>query len=77
MKMSDWVNVGDRVPETGQVVLVYFPERSFMQVDIEEWIEFRETPLSWSSITIPTGEGWSESEFEDITHWMPLPSPPK
>jgi hypothetical protein len=36
----------------------------------------REAPVSWSSATIETGLGWDDSDYDDITHWMPLPLPP-
>lgn len=76
---SDWISVEDRLPEMGKRVAVWVkfdtPEGGFSGVD--EWAEYQERPLSFSSETIITGEGWSEHDYEDITHWMPLPLPPQ
>ena len=71
-----WIPVYEQLPDIGQVVLAYFPHRTTMKVDIEELMELREAPVSFSSETIYTGSAWSESDSDDITHWMPLPKPP-
>jgi len=71
-----WIPVYEQLPDIGQVVLAYFPHRTTMKVDIEELMELREAPVSFSSETVYTGVFWSESDYDDITHWMPLPKPP-
>ena len=71
-----WIPVHKQLPDIGQIVLAYFPHRTAMKVDIEEMMELREAPVSFSSETMYTGIAWSESDYDDITHWMPLPKPP-
>lgn len=69
-----WIPVSERLPDIGQRVLVW--SKHYGHEYIDEWIELREAPVSFSSQTIAVGEGWAESEFDDIERWMPLPPPP-
>lgn len=73
-----WISVEDRLPEVGTDCLVWCvalgPGKHFAKVD--RWDEQREAPVGWSSATIPVGDGWDDSDYEDITHWMPLPPAP-
>lgn len=63
---SEWISVKDRLPEPLVYVLVYIPD------DVPYTI--REGFLS------PSGM-WHASLYDrghsEITHWMPLPKPPK
>lgn len=70
----EWISVKDRLPEAGAVV------------DI--WV-----PASWrdeGGARIPnagydgrrfhnrsTHGDWAGAPYDDVTHWMPLPQPPK
>jgi hypothetical protein len=67
--MSEWISVKDRLPDYVQQVLVYRTECFVCEV-----MEYRNG--SWN---IWNGEYFDSfnSEFNDITHWMPLPEPPK
>lgn len=56
-----WIPVLDRVPELGVDVLVL--QRN------------GQCEVAWRHIV--DGEWMSESVFCEITHWMPLPEPPK
>lgn len=71
-----WISVEDRLPTTGDPVLVYRPSGKYDKVWIDCWREQPEAPVSFSSATISVGHGWDEHDFEDVTHWMPLPAPP-
>jgi hypothetical protein len=71
--IGEWVSVTDRLPPDGDVVLAWAGDH----VAVERWMERHESPVSWSSATVPIGPGWDDHEFEDITHWMPLPSAPQ
>jgi hypothetical protein len=68
-----WISVTDRLPPDGDVVLAWIGDH----VAVERWMERHESPVSWSSATLPIGPSWDDHEFEDITHWMPLPSAPQ
>lgn len=70
----EWISVKDRLPEKYQKVLFYVLERKeiysgyYVQDayrDIQSTYKFREMFDDW----------WFEGET--VTHWMPLPTPPK
>lgn len=75
--MSDWISVNDRLPEMNQVVMVYVPEFDGFEIQLSEWVEYYEAPVSFSTETIKTGEGWADHDFDEVSHWQPLPEPPK
>lgn len=63
--MMEWISVKDRLPEIGEKVLAYRPSMYYTVVQ-----------------TIYYGvEGWENgydlSGNMVITHWMPIPEPPK
>ena len=70
-----WIGIDERRPEMDEPVLVFNPNGP-LHVSIDEWCIYREAPVIWSSAAIETGEGWANHEFEQITHWMPLPAIP-
>lgn len=62
--MSDWISVKDRLPKAPMLVLVYVKHPSGAWITTDVWI----------------GDRWLENADEaehEITHWMPLPVPPK
>ena len=75
-----WIKCSERMPEPGVEVLVWMAApvvTGGIQVATDTWDEQYESPVSWSSATIPIGMGWdSGTDWEDITHWMPLPAAP-
>jgi Protein of unknown function (DUF551) len=75
--LGRWVSVGDRLPDSDGPVLVYTPKNKHAKVWIDCWSMQREAPVSFSSATIETGFMWDGFEFEDVTHWMPLPAAPE
>ena len=74
--LGRWVSVRERLPDSDGPVLVYTPKNKHAKVWIDCWSMQREAPVSWSSETIETGFMWDGFEFEDVTHWMPLPVAP-
>jgi hypothetical protein len=76
---AGWIAVDERMPEPGTDCIVW--HREYVKgrgpfAKIDRWDEQRECPVSFSTVSIPVGMGWDESEFEDVTHWMPLPASP-
>ena len=61
--MGEWIRVEDRLPEDGETVLTY----KNGIVDVQEFDKRRN---GW----IRNGWFWS---MVTVTHWMPLPEPPK
>lgn len=82
MGVAGWIATTEQMPEPGTECLVCVKALSPKQewpthyTHIDTWDEQHEAPVSWSSATIPVGFGWGSFEFEDVTHWMPLPPPP-
>ena len=59
--MNDWINVKDRLPDTEKPCLIFMSP--YIGID---------------RITNPKdGNLWSCADKSHITHWMPLPNPPK
>lgn len=59
--MSEWISVEDRLPEFNKKVLVYIDSK---EIHTDEYIDrgYAEYFVVWHSC---------------VTHWMPLPEPPK
>ena len=71
-----WISVADRMPEpdSGEVLVWLTGGRCAF----DEWHMHREDPTGMSTTyTMEMGLMWRDYEFEDITHWMPLPQPPQ
>ena len=69
--MSDWISVKDRLPEKEGVYIGFIQYNSACS-----WV----TPVRY--IKQPSGKYWwwwiFEKSYTDyLTHWMPLPEPPK
>lgn len=59
----EWVSVRERLPSKGKSVLVMLQEGACLVARIEPW--------GWV-------KGYSAADIlDDVTHWMPLPEPPK
>lgn len=61
-RLNGWISVQDRLPRCGDRVIM------------TDGVFVCEAFLSISGKWVRNGIGWIESE---ITHWMPLPNPPK
>jgi len=71
-----WISVLERMPSNDEPALVYTPLSAHGKVWIDAWEMQSESPLDFTSATIDIGFGWSGFEFEDVTHWMPIPALP-
>lgn len=69
-----WIPVDERLPEKGVEVLVFTQPNGLIWMD--EWCVYHEDPTGMGGPTMVMGEGWRDREFEDVTHWMPLPHAP-
>ena len=70
-----WISVDDRMPkpDSGEV-LVYLSGGMF---GLDEWHTHHEDPIGLSTThTLDMGQMWRTFDYEDITHWMPLPAAP-
>lgn len=76
----EWINVKDRFPEPDVVVLVMdrFFVRSDLHQNSKDFLPHREAGIRLGYL-FKSGTFRSEGVNGncDITHWMPLPSPPE
>ena len=64
--VQEWISVDDRLPEHGDVVLCFM---KFGEQRILQWDNVSSLWLGYGH-----GDDWQKA---DVTHWMPLPEPPK
>lgn len=60
--MNEWISLKDRLPFHGQLTLTYHE-------DSEPCIRIHEFSCK--------AKQWNKNSGGKITHWMPLPEPPK
>lgn len=75
-KARGWIACDERMPDTASEVLVYVPDAKFNNIDLDCWRMQRECPIACSSVSVEIGMDWDNHEFEEVTHWQPLPEPP-
>jgi hypothetical protein len=61
----NWISVKDRLPENGQRVICY---NRFIEIKNYDSV-FYDGDIHWTGAPI--------GELTGVTHWMPLPEPPK
>ena len=65
LKKYDWVSVKDRLPEDGQEVFAYCSEADSFEMLVLRCL----SENMWINRALDI--------YENVTHWMPLPLPPK
>ena len=65
--VQEWVSVKDRLPENDQWALCFMEDKSFGTFRVFQW---NYIDWQWND-----GNEWFDEK--DVTHWMPLPEPPK
>jgi hypothetical protein len=76
-KQSKWISVEERLPEPNVGCIVAAKVGNIMVTDFAERVAYynlrtQETTYAWEIM-----HDWDEGEGCEITHWMPLPQPPK
>lgn len=76
----NWISVEERLPEPGQFVLCTFPDVAQFWCDFVEGEQDGGGKPTWKrgyvvrQLVCDNGHRWVD---EGVTHWMPLPQPPK
>lgn len=65
-EISNWISVKERLPKDGEYVLAYYGGFHGDIMDVLQWKD-----RMWLDCMM------TEEPSEDITHWQPLPKPPK
>lgn len=68
MPQNRWISVKDRLPEIGKSVLIYYPKWDGDEIQVAKLEDDGMMFDICGEFNIGTGV---------ITHWMPLPEPPK
>ena len=63
--VQEWVSVDDRLPEIGEIVLACGKRHATSGM------------FQGASIKNPKLWNWKGNTLKQVTHWMPLPQPPK
>lgn len=71
-----WFNIADQLPplDTPVVVRKKWDDGSYLYV-IDEWVEHRDQPVSFSSVTVPAGTYWRDSDPMEATEWKYIDAP--
>lgn len=74
---AEWISVDERLPEPNVGCIVAAKVGNRMVTDFAERVHCynlrtQETSYAWEIM-----HDWDEGEGCEITHWMPLPEPPK
>lgn len=76
--MGEWVNVESRLPDFAEETVVHV---LLKDSGSESWLPARYDQLLEKAWWIPQREAFTYDGVDDaihlITHWMPLPAPPK
>lgn len=72
-----WIKCSDKLPTCGESVLL--KAKCLKDDDPKDTLIFVGNRGNYSEYDYCSawGDGWTPFEFDDITHWMPLPKPPK
>lgn len=70
---TEWISVEERLPEPNEECLVSERVGDRVVIDLGELVQYCDGRIfGWM-----TTNDWNEGEGCKITHWMPLPEPPK
>jgi Protein of unknown function (DUF551) len=76
--MSEWISVKDRLPEDGQDILYVVRDRGSEPYVMRGSRAYEAgTGYWWCDEDGEFDESGNEPGFSTVTHWMPLPEPPK
>lgn len=67
----NWISVKDRLPDNEKTVLIYDVRCRIIEIAYRVSTGNKELGIVWF---YPENKGCTEDE---VTHWMPLPEPPK
>lgn len=71
---SGWISVRDRLPDcNGQYLVAYHPARW----DIVHYNEVDVDIDSYRALKTPGRNSWAHYKYRLVTHWQPLPDPPR
>lgn len=82
-KASNWIPVTERLPEEDGTYLVFEKHRYGTQTRTIHFakdarkVDKYDFHRSWKKVWYEYDSEWGHYTIDDVTHWMPLPQPPK
>ena len=73
----EWISTEDRLPELKVPVLI--KEEYVDEIQVAFLVSYSQT-VKWQEQSVNHichGDAYCEFDVLDVTHWMPLPEPPK
>ncbi len=67
--MTNWISVKDRLPEKSGEYLVAFHPCYWKQIEYDT--------IAVGLDTFRGKTSWAKKKYQFVTHWAPLPEPPK
>jgi hypothetical protein len=79
---SKWISVNDRLPDLHTVDYEYFDgSRTHFEISCDQWVinkDYYQTKARYENGVVFQGwVGELGETIQNVTHWMPLPQPPK
>lgn len=70
-----WIACSERLPnpDFGEVLVWLWESKMYA---IDEWHTYREDPTGMGGPTLDMGLMWRNFDFDEVSHWRPLPAPP-
>ena len=79
--MSKWISVEDKLPEkSGKYIVFFMRYGTEPRVEQTGFSAIKEDNCFTFEQMVSKGHGkkeWTNVKRDDVTHWMPLPEPPK
>lgn len=72
-RKQEWISVDERLPEEGGAYLIVVKEKYESEKEWRYHVDVASFTFDWDCIF----HDWDEGQGIHITHWMPLPPPPK
>lgn len=72
--VGEWISVDERLPHSQQMVIGYTPCDGYMFVGFYQKVDSPYWKSYWNVITAMRS---TKKMTKKVTHWMPLPEPPK
>lgn len=76
MKTIDWISIKDRLPEAGTLVVILHDDAMNLNHRKPPVYFGRHNGKYWLQVTDHSDVMWP-SHIAQVSHWMPLPAPPK
>lgn len=74
--MSEWIKCSERLPEEYVIVICYAKHYDDENFSVRPgWCWKQDDKHKW--VTSVIGTNGVDGQIDEVTHWMPLPSPPE